>query len=117
RLRQIGGAALHVRKRRQRRIPAWNRVEPAAAFVGLATPRDINSLGGSRERRLAPRRDEIFVEERDRVVARVALSADEPGGGIDRQTLCRQDLAHARIVGHLREGARIRPAASAAARA
>ena len=116
RLRQIGGASLHVGQRRQRRIPARDRVEPAAPFVRLAPPRRLNRLPGSLEQRLATRRDEILVEERDRVVAGVALGSDEPGGRVDGQPLGGQQLAHARVVGHLREGPGVRPAASAPAR-
>ena len=85
------------------------------SFVRLATPRDINSLAGSRERRLAPRRDEIFVEERDRVVARVALSADEASACGDRQPIKREQLPDTRIVRHLGKRARVRTAAAAAA--
>ena len=117
RLRQIGGASLHVGERRQRRIPARDRVEPAAPFVRLAPPRRLDRLLGSLEQRPAARGDEILVEERDRVVAGVALGADEPRGRVDGQALGGQQLAHARVVGHLREGPRVRPAASAAARA
>ena len=50
------------------------------------------------------------------VVAGVALGSDEPRARVDGQPLGGQQLAHARVVGHLREGPRIRPAASAAAR-
>ena len=55
RLRQIGGASLHVGERRQRRIPARDGVEPAAPFVRLAPPRRLNRLLGSLEQRLARR--------------------------------------------------------------
>src|SRR5213080_3330511 len=43
-LRQIGGASLYVRERRQRRIPAGDRIEASAPFVCLAPSRGHNRL-------------------------------------------------------------------------
>jgi hypothetical protein len=116
RLRQIGGAALHVSERRQGRIPIRERVEPAASLVRLASPRRVDRFFGRFEKRLEVCRDQILVEERDRVVAGVALGADEPRGRRDRQPLGGEQFAHTRVVGHLREGPRVGPAAAAPAR-
>src|SRR4029450_10278516 len=44
---------------------------------------------GSLEQRLATCRDEILIEERDRVVAGVALSPHKPCAGVDGQPLGR----------------------------
>src|SRR5205807_7412656 len=52
----------------------------------------------------------------DRVVAGVALGADEPRRGVNPQPLGGQKVAYARVVGHLCEGARIWSATSAPAR-
>ena len=100
---------------RRRRIPAGTRRTggtvraPRAALPSRSPPRPARTAADNP-------RDQILVEEGDRVVAGVALAADEPGGRVDGQPLGGQQLAHARIVGHLREGPRVRPAASAPAR-
>ena len=83
----------------------------------LIPSRGINGLPGSVEHGLAGRRDEIHVEERDIIVAGVALGADEPRICVDREPIGCQKLADAEVVGHLRETPRIRPAAPAPARA
>ncbi len=78
--------------------------------------RRLNRVHGSLEERSESCRDEILVEERHLVVAGVALGSNEPGRRVDRQPLRGQQLAHARVVGHLREGAGVRPASPATAR-
>ncbi len=116
RLRQIGGTSLHVRQRRQRRIPQRRRVEPPASFVRLAPPRRLDRLTRPLEHRVAARGDQILVEEGDRVVAAVALGADEPGRRLDAQPLGGQPLPHARVIGHLRERPGVGPSPSTPAR-
>ena len=78
RLRQIGRASLNMGQCRQRRIPTGNGVEAAAPLVRFAPPGRLDRIPRSVEQRLTPRRNEILIEERDGVVARIALSADEP---------------------------------------
>jgi hypothetical protein len=116
RLRQVGGASLDMGQRRQRRIPARNRIEPPASLVRLAPPGDLDRLAGLGEDRLARRGNEVVIEERQRVVAGVALGPDEPCAGVDGQPLARQQFTDAPIVGHLRKGSRVGAAASAPAR-
>ncbi len=60
---------------------------------------------------------EILVEEGDGVAAGIALRADEPGALVNHESGGREPLADARVVGHLRERPRVRPATPAAARA
>src|SRR4029077_507776 len=116
RLCQIGSTSLYMGKRRKRWIPARDRVEPAAPFVRLAPPRRFNGLPGALEYGLATCRDEILIEKHDRVVAGVALAADEPRLGVDGQPFGRQKLAHAGVIRHLRKRPRVRPTAPTAAR-
>ena len=76
--------------------------------------RRLDRLHGPLEQRLQPR-DQILVEEGDRVVAGVALPpTNQVVASMDNP---RRPAAGARaVVGHLREGPGVRPAASAPAR-
>ena len=84
RLCEIVGASLNVRQCRGRRIPPRNAVEPATAFVRLATPGRFNRVQRSRKQRLRRRRHEILVEEHDLVVACISLRPHELRRLVDR---------------------------------
>ena len=81
RLRQIVGTPLDVRERRERRIPARHARRTGGT---VRAPRDAaSSRSPPRPARTAAGNAggiEIVVEERDRVVAGVALGSDEPRG-------------------------------------
>ena len=115
RLCQVVGASLNMRQGRRRRIPARHAIEPATSLVRFTTSRHLDDGPRSLEQGSRRRRDEIVVEERHLVVARVSLRPDEPRAPVDRQSLYGEQLAHARVVGHLGERACVRAASPAAA--
>ena len=115
RLRQIVGPALNVGERRDGRIPPGNAVEAAAPLVRFAPARGLDGFHGAIEERPHRIRHEVVVEERHLVVAGVALAPQKPCARANRQPLGREQLPDARVIGHLREGAGVRPPATAAA--
>ena len=117
RLRQIVGASLHMRQCRRRRIPprerhrtgdtvraprdvSSSRSRPPLARAAVATPQ-----GRDPRRRTSPRCCRCCAGRR----RTMSLASIE-------HPLRRKQLAHAGVVGHLRESPRVRSAPSAAAR-